>query len=117
MAANELTIEREVLTDKGVLVLHLTGYLDAHTFDRFEGSLIDIFEEGHTKIVIDMGHVEYVSSAGTGVLIGAQSVARREGGDVILMGVTPDVREIFDLLGLTHTFQIFDDISAALTAF
>jgi anti-sigma B factor antagonist len=117
MASDEFKIEKEVLADKGVVLVRLAGYLDAHTFERLEETIAELFTGGHYKIVVDLASVEYISSAGAGVFIGALSEAHEHKGNIVLMNPTANVREVFDLLGLTQIFQVVDDKPAALAVF
>lgn len=114
MAENDFKIEKEVLPDNGVVLLRLAGYLDAHTFERLEGAITELFAKGHYKLVVDLGSVEYISSAGAGVLIGTLSEAHEHSGNIVLVNPTANVREVFDLLGLTLVFQVVEDRAAAL---
>ena len=116
MALDEFKIEKED-TDKGVVVVRLSGYLDAHTFEQLEETIGDLFGKGRYKIVVDLTNVEYISSAGAGVFIGALSESHEHKGNIVLMNPTPNVREVFDLLGLTQIFQVVDDRTAALAVF
>jgi len=113
---DEFKIEKEV-TDKGVVVVRLAGYLDAHTFERLEETIADLFAQERYKIVVDLAAVEYISSAGAGVFIGALSEAHEHKGNIVLMNPTANVREVFDLRGLTQIFQVVDDRPAALAVF
>ena len=117
MASDEFKIENETLPDKGVVIVHLKGYLDAHTFERLEETIGELFQQGHYKIVVDLANVDYISSAGAGVFIGALSEAHEHKGNIVLMNPTANVREVFDLLGLTQIFQVVDDRPAALAVF
>jgi anti-sigma B factor antagonist len=114
---DEFKIEKEVLPDNGVVVVRLAGYLDAHTFERLEEAIAELFSKGHYKLVVDLGEVEYISSAGAGVFIGTLSEAHEHNGNIVLMNPTANVREVFDLLGLTTIFQVVDDRATALAAF
>jgi anti-sigma B factor antagonist len=116
MAVEEFKIEKEN-ADKGVVIVRLTGYLDAHTFERLEETIGELFGQSRYKIIVDLGNVEYISSAGAGVFIGALSEAHEHKGNIVLMNPTPNVREVFDLLGLTQIFQVVDDRNTALAAF
>ena len=59
---------------------------------------------------------EYISSAGAGVFIGALSCAADNGGSVVLLKPTPNVQEVFDLLGLSQLFTIVDSVEKAYEA-
>ena len=116
MTTEGFKIETETLPD-GVVLLALTGYLDAHTFERLEEVISTEFAKGHYRLVINLEKVEYISSAGAGVFIGALSEAHEHNGNIVLMNPTTNVREVFDLLGLMQIFPIVASRSAALVAF
>jgi anti-sigma B factor antagonist len=116
MASEEFKIEKEN-ADKGVVVVRLSGYLDAHTFERLEETISELFSQAHYKIIVDLSHVEYISSAGAGVFIGALSESHEHKGNIVLMNPTPNVREVFELLGLTQIFQVVNDKATALAVF
>lgn len=101
----------------GVTVLGVKGFLDAHTFEQLEEAIREIFDEGCFKLVVDLARVDYISSAGAGVFIGARSESQENGGDIVLLNPTEGVREVFDLLGLTQIFKLVDDEAAAVAAF
>lgn len=89
----------------GIVLIRVTGWLDAHTFDLMDQAINNHFSEGNVKLIIDLEHVEYISSAGAGVFIGAFSTAQEQGGNVVLLNPAQGVREVFDLLGLSQIFK------------
>lgn len=116
MSLDEFKIEQEVL-DGGVVAVRLSGYLDAHTFERLEETIAGLFSKGSYRLVVDLERVQYISSAGAGVFIGALSEAQEHKGNIVLMNPTANVREVFDLLGLTQIFRVVDGQPEALAAF
>ena len=54
----DLKIERNPPTENGVILLRLTGALDAHTFDDLDSIFEDLFAEDHYKLVLDMEGVQ-----------------------------------------------------------
>lgn len=117
MSLEDFTIQVEPLDQKDLTVIHVVGYLDAHTFEELEEAINDLFGKKKYRIIVDLSRVEYISSAGAGVFIGALSEAQEHDGNIVLMRPTSNVREVFDLLGLTQIFQIIDDQNAAEAAF
>lgn len=109
----ELTIQQE-LKGEGVCVLTLGGFLDAHTFEELDEAIGELFDDGVFKIIADLAGVEYISSAGAGVFIGSLATAQESGGDILLVNPTPNVQEVFDLLGLTQIFRIVPDEATAM---
>jgi anti-anti-sigma factor len=110
----------QILKEKvtgGVILLSVKGFLDAHTFEELEKTINDIFEEGCYKLAVDLSGLDYISSAGAGVFIGAIGTAQENDGNIILMRPSPNVKEVFDLLGLSQIFTFKDtreDAAAAL---
>jgi anti-sigma B factor antagonist len=117
MTDNDFRIAEEILADKDVVLVRVSGSLDANTYVRFEDALESLLARGHYKLAVDLSNVEYISSAGAGVFIGSLPHAQEYHGDIVLINPSANVREVFDLLGLTGVFQIFNDVPAALAAF
>lgn len=103
--------------DRKISKVEVNGYLDAHTFDEFESSLIELFDEGQYKIIVDMKNVPYISSAGAGVFIWAHGQANNNGGDIIILNPSPNVAEVLELLGLDQVFKIVPTLDAGLKLF
>jgi anti-anti-sigma factor len=103
--------------DGGVVIVRVSGFLDAHTFEELEEAITGNFREGRFKIVVDLSRVGYISSAGAGVFIGALSEAQENGGNIVILKPTRAVNEVFELLGLTQIFTVEDDQAAAMGAF
>ena len=111
-----LRIEKDVL-HKDILLLHLSGSIDAHTYEELEERLESIFSEDTYKIVLDMEQIDYISSAGIGVLVGGQSRAKAASGELVLLKLQDVVQEVFHALGVLSLFPIAPDRSAALEFF
>lgn len=100
----EFEINLEELSPE-VTVVHVAGWLDAHTFEYMEQAINNLFDEGRVRIAVNLADVEYVSSAGAGVFIGTLSESHERGGDIVLMNPTEPVQEVFDMLGLSQVFK------------
>ena len=71
----------------------------------------------HVRIVLDMAGVAYLSSSGLRALLRARKGAQAGGGDVVLCNMTPRVREVFEMIGFTSLFQVFDGVAEAAASF
>ncbi|HHM02175.1 MAG TPA: anti-sigma factor antagonist [Caldithrix abyssi] len=100
-----------------VSILHLKGFLDAHTAPQFEHALQELVSENRVKIVVSMSDLDYISSAGLGVFMGFIEEIREKDGDIKLSSMSEKVFKVFDLLGFPSLYEIFDDESAALAKF
>jgi anti-sigma B factor antagonist len=109
-------ITREKLPS-GVLFLSVRGFLDAHTFEELEKTISELFEGGNHRLIVDLSKLDYISSAGAGVFIGAIGTAQENDGNIIIVKPSPNVKEVFDLLGLSQIFTFADTPEAALKEF
>jgi anti-anti-sigma factor len=91
--------------------------LDALTVPGFEKELRDHLSHGTAQIVIDFQDVTYISSSGLRALLTARRLAQGQGGDVRLCRLSPRVYEIFDMVGFTQVFNIYDSVEIAQAAF
>jgi anti-anti-sigma factor len=103
--------------DGGIDVIELRGCLDAHNFEELEGVFDSYFDRGVHNLVVDISRLEYVSSAGVGVFIGAAGRAQANEGNVVAVAPVDNVREIFDLLGVSHVFPVVETHHQALAHF
>ena len=108
-------IVKEKLKDS-LIALSVKGFLDAHTFEELEKTINELFEEGNYKLMVDLSGLDYISSAGAGVFIGAIGTAQENEGNIILMKPSPNVKEVFDLLGLSQIFTFKDNREDAAKA-
>ena len=76
-----------------------------------------VVQEGHTRLVLDLGHVRYVDSTGLGDLVQAYTAARNRGGAVKLINVTKRLNDLFAVTKLLPVFDRFEQESEALTSF
>ena len=112
---NQFEIKKRETRD--VVILELAGYLDAHTVPQFETALQKLVREAHYKIIVNMTSLEYISSAGLGVLMGFIEEVRERGGDIKLSNLSERVYKVFDLLGFPALFEIVDAEEQALHSF
>lgn len=103
---------------RGELVfLRLHGFLDAYTAPQFEQAIQKQVESGRYQLVVDCAGLSYISSAGLGVFMSFVEEVREKGGDIRIGGLIPKVAQVFDILGFSEIFQIFDSADAAAKSF
>jgi len=65
-------------------------------------------------VVVDLSGVEFLDSAGVGVLVGLFKNSRLHGGRARFCGLTPGVRSVLELIQLDRIFELYDDLEAAI---
>ncbi len=99
-------------------VLELSGQLDAHTAPDFERFLEDrVRTEQKRCLILDFSALDYISSAGLGVLMGLIEEVRADGGDMKLARLPEKIFHVLDLLGFPMVFQIYPTVEEAGKAF
>jgi anti-sigma B factor antagonist len=109
---------REGASADGVTVIVPEGQLDAHTAPDFERFLEHRVRDGRViNIVLDFQELDYISSAGLGVLMGLIEEVRTHEGDIKLAALPEKIFHVLDLLGFPMVFQIYPTVTEAIAAF
>jgi len=111
-----VNIKFEARTDQ-VYCIEPQGRLDAVTVPALESVLEQHLAANHVRLVLDMAGVAYLSSSGLRALLRARKGAQAAGGDVVLCNMTPRVREVFEMIGFTSLFRVFDGVAEASASF
>ncbi len=100
-----------------ISIIKVGGYIDTTTSSEVERALNSLLKQKRYDIIIDLSNVDYISSAGWGIFISEIKTIRENGGDLKLVGMIPDVYEIFELLEFHHILDVHDTIQDAVRAF
>ena len=100
-----------------VTILTLVGSIDALTAPRITEFIQGQIAQGNAKLVADFQGVDYTSSAGLRVLLGAIKESRSQSGDMRLAGVQPDVFKVLNLSGFTNILKLYPDLDAAVASY
>ncbi len=103
--------------DDDIAKLYPKGHLDAHNVERFEKEMIKLIKKGVYKVVLNCKDLNYISSAGMGIIMGYLDEIREKGGDIKLCLVNERVYEIFDLVGFTEIYEFLDSENEAVEKF
>ncbi len=110
-------IQLRIENSNNVSIIKVGGYIDTTTSSELEHHLTKLLERGSYNIVIDLGNVDYVSSAGWGIFISEIKGIRERGGDLKLVGMIPEVYEVFELLEFHYILKAFDSLQDAIKDF
>jgi anti-anti-sigma factor len=82
--------------------VHICGRLDASQRDR----AAEVLDQVTESCVVDFAELEYISSAGLGLLFATQKRLVDRGGALTLVNLRPHIRELFTIAGFDHIFEI-----------
>jgi len=103
--------------ENDVWLIGVGGRLDHETTPRLQSTLLDLLEQGHHRLVVDLSETTYINSGGLRVLLSAWRKARQEQGDVHLCGLNERLTEIFEIAGFDRVFEIYPAQADAWDAF
>ena len=95
-----VTIERKDHT-----IATISGRIDTLTSTELEHKVLPLITKGKPTIEFNCENVDYISSSGLRVFILADKASQPNGGTVIISGLNPDLKEVFDITGLTELFE------------
>lgn len=98
-----------------VIIIGLSGRLDANTSAGVEESLMSLLDQGERRLVIDFSDLTYISSAGLRVLVLLAKNVQQAKGKLALAALTQRIHEIFKIAGFTSIFSIYPTCDAAVT--
>ena len=87
------------------LTVAVEGRLDTMTAPQMEDELSPIPEE-IPEMVFDFSELAYISSAGLRVLVACAQNMRNRDGKMSIVNVSSDVRNIFDITGLSEPLGV-----------
>ena len=93
-----------VQRDFELVTLEITGRLDTTTAPNLE-SVINELPEDTKELIFDMSGVEYISSAGIRVLLGAYKKMNTNHGIMRIEKANDMVREVFEMTGLLELLE------------
>jgi len=107
-----LTKTRHVEPD--VTVVELTGHLNlGNTLIGIETSLKRLIDEGVRRLVIDVSGLNYVDSAGIGMLVACTGHIEKGGGRMRVAGAHGSVAKAFEVVHLHRITPLDADVTLA----
>lgn len=119
MSDTTLEITTEPL--KRVSLVTVAGRIDSSNAKELDAALAEVMGDGRYQIVVNLGDVNYMSSAGLRALVSALRECKKKGGDMRVSTPSERVAEVLDLAGLTSglnpLFTVFSDDTTAVGSF
>ena len=100
--------------DSRIWLVTLGGGIDVGQHDTVERALSDQLTLGHKRLILDLSNVDYISSDGLKVLVGAWQRTREKKGNLVLVGLKPRILETLQIVGLDLVFPIAETQTQAI---
>lgn len=103
--------------DNGVIVVRLTGRLNAATSPEAKERLKALVRGGARGIVLDLSELSFIDSSGLAAIVAGYKAAIESGGALKIAAMAPQAAQVFSLIHLDRVFEIYPDVGAALHSF
>ncbi len=105
------------ITQSGeVTVVAPKGDLDTASATQMQQTLTALLDAGKNRLVVDLGAVGYMDSAGLGQLVNAMKLARKAGGDLRLCALSEEALHVFETTRLNKEIALYPTRQAAITS-
>ena len=100
--------------ENGIVFLSFKGRLDGTSAPEAEQAVKNIFEKENNRLLFDLELLEYLSSAGLRVVLGAAKEIKRKEGKFVLCALNAYVKEVFEVSGFGAIIPITDSVEAGI---
>ena len=99
-----------------VLIVQPEGQVNSANAAAFEADLMAQDDKGEHQVVLDLGRLDYISSAGLRVVLLLAKKLKQAGGALVLCDIQPNVREVFEISGFLAILKVSDPRADAVAA-
>jgi anti-sigma B factor antagonist len=108
-------VEKE---SSGVTVMELSGRVTlGEESNQLRTKIKDILAQGKKRLVLDLGNVSYIDSAGLGTLVAGYTSSQNQGAGMKLANLTKRFREQLNITKLVTVFDVYNSVEEAIKSF
>ncbi len=108
-------VERD---SEGITVLELSGRVTlGEESNQFRRKFKEVLEKGKTRLVLDMGKVNQIDSAGLGTLVSGYTSAQNQGASMKLANLTVKFQTQLRNTKLVNIFEVYNSVEEAVKSF
>ena len=107
-----MKIDRNKRGDVVVVAPH--GSLDIDTRKIFQDMLIGLLDTGETAILVDLSHVDFMTSTGLSAMLFVAKRVENIAGKFAVCSVNKDIQSVFEMSGFDSILDIYPNVDEAL---
>jgi anti-sigma B factor antagonist len=112
------TIQASTRLVDGVVIVDISGQLRlGEGTGRLREVISQLVGDGYRKILLNLSGVVHIDSSGIGELMTTYTSLRNQGGELKLMNLTKNVRNLLQVTRLYTVFDVHEDQASALQSF
>src|SRR5262245_3295514 len=109
-----MQLRTEVSELAGWTVVTVYGELDVATAPELRERLIELVNDGRTRIVLVLDGIDFLDSTGLGTIVGVLKRARTHDGDLRLVCTETRITRLFEITGLDKAVPLLPTLDAAV---
>ncbi|RGE45667.1 anti-sigma factor antagonist [Comamonas testosteroni] len=98
-------------------IIALQGQVNSSNAATVETEVLDVVQKGARNVLLNMTELSYISSAGLRVVLVLAKRLKQAGGKLVIYGMQPHVREVFDVSGFLAILNVTATRAEALEQF
>jgi anti-sigma B factor antagonist len=113
-----MSLSTKTRESAGVSIVDLDGRITlGEPTGLLRETVKNLIANGHKDILLNLGHVSYIDSAGLGELVGCSATVRNAGGRLKLMQLQKKVSDLMQITKLHTVFEVIDEEAKAVASF
>ncbi len=100
--------------ENGIVCLTIKGQIDTGSLSELEKAVEKILNENNSRLLFDLGNLEYLKSQELRVILNAIKKIRQNGTKIILCALNDNVKEIFYVCGVGTNIHIADSVESGI---
>jgi anti-anti-sigma factor len=101
---------------RDVLIVGMTGMLDTLTARDTEPRLLNMIKDDDRRVLLNLGKLTYLSSAGLRVILQAAKLLKNRTGELRICNVSDNVKNVLNISGFHYMIKIYDTEAEAFAA-
>jgi stage II sporulation protein AA (anti-sigma F factor antagonist) len=99
-----------------VLTLKITEEVDENTTEKMRRKIDnEITRFLPRKVIFDFGNVNFMDSAGIGMLLGRYKVIRMLGGELEIININKQIKKLFEMSGILKIIPVTDKLEEKIS--
>ena len=113
MGEEEAKTPMETARENGALIIRPEGAVDSRNSRAFHAEMEEAIQEDDDAVVLDLGRVHYVSSAGLRAILLTSKALGKRGKSFSVSSLCTEVQEVFAMSGFDQIMRIYQDAEEA----
>jgi anti-sigma B factor antagonist len=114
--SGELNVEIRTHTRDQITIVELVGDIDGNTAPEAQAKILTQADKPGSKLILDMGGVAYMSSAGLRLLLVIYRKIVGKGGKVVVANIPANIASIMEATGFLDLLMHRESVDAGIAA-